>query len=130
MSSQERRMERYRIICLENIGMSGSKLGTLLGPGNARLERKCQIPNLNPSGCRAIQTLHEQSLQINGARLFDCVPKKLRKAKLCQDDFKYELDQYLITIPDKPRVGRLVPEAICRVSGKQSNSLTAWIQET
>ena len=46
-----------------------------------------------------------------------------------QDDFKVELDDYLSKIPDQPRVGKLAPSAICRVTGKQSNTLTAWIKE-
>ena len=131
MYSQERRMERYRIIYVWKI-IEGHvpNCGIDLAQENARLGRKCQIPKLKPNGRRAIQTLREHSLQINGARLFNCMPKKLREAKFCQEEFKYELDQYLSTIPDQPRIGKLIPEAVCRVSGKQSNSLIAWIQET
>ena len=94
MYSQERRMERYRIIYVWKI-IEGHvpNCGIDLAQENARLGRKCQIPKLKPNGRRAIQTLREHSLQINGARLFNCKPKKLRESKFCQEEFKYELDQ-------------------------------------
>jgi hypothetical protein len=47
-----------------------------------------------------------------------------------QDEFKAALDQYLGRIPDQPRIGGLVPTAVDRVTGKQSNSLLAWRPET
>ena len=65
-----------------------------------------------------IQTLCEHSLQINGARLNSCLQKKLREKKLCQEEFKCELDHHLSTIPDQPRLGKLIPEAVFQVSGK------------
>ena len=40
--------------------------------------------------------------------------------------FKEELDQWLMTIPDKPRLGNLAPVAVCGSTGRQSNSLLAW----
>ena len=42
------------------------------------------------------------------------------------DDFKEGLDLWLATVPDEPRMGGLVPSAVCRVTGRQSNSLLAW----
>ena len=124
-------MERYRIIYIWKI-LEGQvpNCGVELATLNVRLGRKCQIPALKKNGRQAVQTLREQTLQINGARLFNCLPKKLREVTVYQEEFKYQLDQYLSTIPDQPRIGKLVPEAVCQVSGKQSNSLTAWIKNT
>ena len=31
-----------------------------------------------------------------------------------------------MTIPDQPKMGSLVPAAVCEVTGRQSNSLLAW----
>ena len=131
MYSQERRMKRYRIIYIwKTLEDFVPNCGVSQAPLNTRLGRKCLIPSLKPNGRRAVQTLREQSFQVNGARLFNCLPKKLRDIRFYQDDFKSELDNYLSTVPDQPCVGSLVPEAVCRVTSRQSNSLTAWIQET
>lgn len=131
MYSQESRMERYRIIYIwKTLEEYVPNCGVSQAPLNTRLGRKCLIPSLKPNGRRAVQTLREQSFQVNGARLFNCLPKKLRDMRYNQDDFKSELDKYLSSVPDQPRLGTLIPEAVCRVTSRQSNSLTAWIQET
>ena len=76
MNSQERRMERYRIIYIWKILESlVPNCGVYLTNKNQRKGRKCKIPRLEPNGRRAIQTLREQSFQVNGARLFNCLPK-------------------------------------------------------
>ena len=131
MLSQERRMERYRILYVWKI-LEGQapNCGITLAQENERLGRKCAIPGLKSGGRKLIQTLREHSFQINGPRLFNCLPKKLRNMKCNQDEFKVELDNYLCNIPDEPRIGSLVPTAVCRVTAKQSNSLLAWIRES
>ena len=129
MYSQESRMERYRIIYIwKTLEDFVPNCGVSQAPLNTRLGRKCLIPSLKPNGRRAVQTLREQSFQVNGARLFNCLPKKLRDMRYNQNYFKSELDKYLSTVPDQPRLGTLVPEAVCRVTSRESNSLTAWIQ--
>ena len=81
---------------------------------------------LRPNGRAAIQTLREQSFQINGPRLFNSIQKSIRSITVHQEDFKEALDMYLSDIPDQPRIGTLVPEAIDQLTGRQSNSLLAW----
>ena len=127
MNSQERRMERYRIIYVWKI-LEGlvPNCGVESTQDNTRLGRKVIIPSLSRNGRQAIQTLRESSFQINGARLFNCIPKNVREIRQCQDEFKEALDNYLSTIPDQPRIGSLVPTATDRLSGRQSNSLLAW----
>ena len=104
--------------------------GIQLSTDNERLGRKCKIPGLNRNGRAAIQTLREHSFQTNGPRLFNSLPKRLRNIRKHQDEFKEELDKYVCTIPDEPRIASLVPTAVCRVTAKQSNSLLAWIRES
>ena len=130
MYSQERRMERYRIIYVWKI-LEGyaPNCGVEVALENARIGRKCKIPQLVQNGRKAIQTLREQSFQIDGTRLFNCLPKKIRNIKRDQDIFKVELDNFLSSIPDQPRVGSLVPEATCRITARQSNSLLAWTNQ-
>ena len=127
MYSQERRMERYRIVYIWKI-LEGlvPNCGVECEKENARLGRKVKIPSLSKTGRQAVQTLREASFQINGARLFNCLPKKVRETRIYQDEFKEALDDYLSTVPDQPRIGSLVPTATDRLSGRQSNSLLAW----
>ena len=131
MYSQERRMERYRCIytwkCLEG---RVPDCGVAEAPANPRLGRRVAVPALLPGGRRSVQTLREQGFQINGARLFNCLPKKVRNITLDQEEFKVALDQHLAGVPDQPRMGGLVPGAVDQVSGKQSNSLLAWSRST
>ena len=130
MLSQERRMERYRIIYIWKILEDlAPNCGVHLTVANERLGRKVKIPSLIPGGRQAIQSMREQSFQIHGARLFNCLPKKIRNIRIYQEDFKEALDRYIEKIPDQPRMNTLVPTATHRVTGKQSNSLIAWIQE-
>ena len=77
-------------------------------------------------GRQAIQTMREKSFQINGAKLFNSLPSKIRNIKRDLDEFKVALDGYLGTIPDQPRMGSLVPAATDQLTGRQSNSLLAW----
>ena len=127
MYSQERRMERYRIIYMWKI-LEGyaPNCGIEEAPLNERLGRKVKIPSLVQNGRKGIQTLRENSFQINGARLFNSLPKKIRNIKYSQDDFKEAMDSYISDVPDQPRIGSLIPEATDRMSGRQSNSLLAW----
>jgi hypothetical protein len=70
--------------------------------------------------------MKEQCFQINGAKLFNCLPAKIRNLSttardrshcaLGVDDFKSALDHFLATVPDQLRVGGLVP-------GVETNSL-------
>ena len=127
MYSQERRMERYRILYMWKV-LEGfvPNCGVNLAQHNERLGRKVNIPGLKPNGRQAVQTMRENRFQINGARLFNSLPLKIRNMKYNQEDFKIELDNYLCSVPDQPRMGSLVPAATDQLSGRQSNSLMAW----
>ena len=117
MYSQERRMERYRILYVWKM-LAGvvPNCGVELAQPNERLGQKCKVPKLVQNGRQAIQTLREQGFQVNGVRLFNSLPKTLRNMNTNQDDFKSELDKFLSKIPDQPRLGGLVPEATCRLT--------------
>ena len=119
-------MERYRIIYIWKI-IEGyaPNCGVELTEENQRLGRKCKIPMLRTNGRAAIQTLREQSFQINGPRLFNSIPKSIGSITVHQEDFKEALDMYLSDIPDQPRIKTLVPEAIDQLTDRQSNSLLA-----
>ena len=105
MYSQEWRMERYIMIYVWKIpeGLA-SNSGVELCEFNETLGRRCKVPSLARNGRQAIQTLREQSLHINGVGLFNCLPKRFREIKQDIEKFKSELDKYLSTIVDKPRI--------------------------
>ena len=127
MLSQERRMERYRIVYVWKIlqGLAPN-CGVELAQTNERQGRRCAVPRLLPGGRAAIQTLREQSFQVDGPRLFNALPKSIRELKGSQEEFKEALDTFLMTVPDHPRMGSQVPEAVDQRTGRQSNSLLAW----
>ena len=131
MYSQERRMERYRIMYVWKI-LEGyaPNCGIEITNENLRLGRKCRIPKLVTNGRKYIQTLRESCFQTNGPRLFNCLPKRIREIRRDLEYFKIELDKFLSSVPDQPKLGRLIPTAVCRVTTHQSNSLITWIQET
>ena len=127
MNSQERRIERYRIVYVWKI-LEGfaPNCGVELIQENQRLGRRCKVPKLAQNGGQSVQTLREQSFQINGVRLFNRLPKYLRNMTSNQEDFKAELDKFICQIPDQPRIGNLIPKAVCRNTVRQSKSLLAW----
>ena len=122
MNSEERRMERYRIIytwkvlegLVPNCGIEKIQTGE-------NSNRRCRIPS-GKSKQRA------QSFQVGGPKLFNSMPANIRDTSNCSlDDFKEKLDRYLTNIPDEPKIGGLTPAACDLISGQPSNSLPAQI---
>ena len=97
MNSQQRRIERYKIIYV------WKTLGKLVPGANLMLANE-----------------GEQSFQVAGPILFNCLPKEIRNKKGCGvEEFKENLDKFLLqTIPDEPKIGGAMP-----VNIKQSNSI-------
>ena len=104
MYSEQRRLERYRILYAWKV-MQGlvPNPGMKEAPENEYLGRRIQIPNINHKAREAIQTMKEESFMINGAALFNSLPKDIRNMKKCSlDEFKMEVDKYLQKLPDQP----------------------------
>ena len=121
-------MERYRIIAVWKVlqGLSPNCGVEVVAATSGRLGRRCAVPSLLPGGRRAAQTLRESSFQVDGPRLFNTLPKKIREIRTNQEDFKEALDQFLMSVPDQPRMACLVPAASNQQTGRPSNSLLAW----
>ena len=131
MSSQQRRLERYRIIYIWKILEGKVPNCGINFKLHERLGRKCEIRPLKPSAAK-FRTLRENSFQVHGCRLFNILPQKIRSLEKCSvEDFKYELDQYLATIPDEPNVPgtEYCPRATCQITGRPSNSLIDQVQK-
>ena len=71
---------------------------------NGRLGRLCKIPELTKNPQASIRS-RENSFQIHGPRLFNCLPVQIRTLKNCSvEEFKTELDLVLAKVADEPKV--------------------------
>ena len=122
MYSQNRRLERYRIIytwkileeLVPNCGLEIHQ--------SDRRGRQVAIPPLK--GSQAMRKLREQSFQVSGPRLFNCLPSSIRNiSRVPVDTFKEQLDQFLAKIPDEPNVEGLTPSTCDMFTAKPSNSI-------
>lgn len=104
--SLERRRERYIIIYIYKIliGNTVNNIGVLFYI-HERLGRFCHIPPLHPRAGTRIKTLKENSFATRGPRLFNELPKYLRNSEVQNvEKFKRQLDSFLGTIPDEPKL--------------------------
>ena len=104
--SLQRRRERYRILyvwkilqnIVPNVG-DGIRSRT-----STRHGRFCIIPKRITTASAEIQQLKEGSFCVNGAKLFNSLPKALRNLKdVDLSFFKLKLDQFLSTVADEPQ---------------------------
>ena len=107
--SLERRRERYRIIYIwkiledmvPNFTVEKSQVKTTTSTRSGRL---CVIPSISRTASTRVNSLREGSLCINGAQLFNLLPKRIRNMSGVElPEFKKELDSFLATIPDEPQ---------------------------
>ena len=65
----------------------------------------------------------DQVFQVNGPKLFNCLPATIRNIKnVGLDDFKMALDKFLESVLDQPRIDGLTP-GTQDSSGVYSNSI-------
>ena len=128
LSSQQRRLERYRIIYIwkilegkvPNCGIKSNK--------NIHRGRMCNLPPISKHARQVVKSLREQTLQVHGSKLFNKLPCYLRDETNCSVEvFKENLDLFLKNIPDQPMVVGLTPSPCNLATGRASNSLLEWI---
>ena len=112
--SLERRRERYLIIHTWKIlNKKAINIDTPNGEGikykpsslNSRNGRHCYIHPLTPTSSASIKQVKDNSFICRGPRLFNCLPKRIRNNEYTEtDQFKRELDRYLRTVPDQPKL--------------------------
>ena len=103
--SQERRRERYQIIFIWKVaqGLVQGYQATFLQ--SARRGRLMQLAPLCNKAPASVKNARESSLQVRGAKLFNCIPRELRDMSTGTPEmFKAGLDEWLSTIPDQPTV--------------------------
>ena len=124
MISLQRRLERYTVLYVWKIleGLSPN-CGIEVKMEGGRLGRTCSIPSRNSKAKASVQSMREQTFQVNGPKLFNSLPTKLRNMTKCPlEDFKLALDNYLSKIPDEPNVSGLTPGG-CTAEARASNSI-------
>ena len=122
--SQERRLERYRVIY---IWKSLEKLIPECGLESyvsLRRGRLVKVKPLSTQSSAKTKSIRDGSFMINGPRLFNSLPANIRDLTGCSvEAFKNHLDIYLSTLPDEPSCDLLQPSAVNQITGRQSNSI-------
>ena len=118
MISMQRRLERYRVIyiwkILEKLAPNCG-INLVQGSEVSRLGRRLDISV--PRGSAKTNRLKEQAFQVNGPKLFNCLPANIRNiSRKGLDEFKEKLDNHLQQVPDQPKIDGLSP-------GTETNSL-------
>ena len=103
--SQERRRERYQIICIWKLAQGLVQGYKVSFAPSARRGRHMVLPPLCPHASASVRHARESSLQVKGAKLFNLIPRELRDTLTgTTDQFKVKLDAWLSTIPDQPTI--------------------------
>ena len=127
LSSIHRRMERYWIIYIwKAINGLVPNFG-LKWDINERRGLMIHIRKYKSDTPAVAINMIEQSLAVNGGKLFNMMPDSIRGYVGSIDGFKILLDEYLCKIPDQPLCAELYPEPICKETCKNSNSLLDWV---
>ena len=128
--SQQSRLESYRILYIWKLlegRVPNCGINVTICDRKGRL---CDIPPPNKNAKKSIQNIREDSFQVNGPRLFNCIPAQIRNMTKCnRDDFKFKPDNFLNKVPDTPKVTGLVPSATDIVTAKPSNSLVEQVNK-
>ena len=95
MNSEQRRLERYKIIyvwkAMEGLVPSFGLKWTNI---EERRGRVCEVPKLK--GSKEVQKCRKQSFQMPGPKLWNSLPKDVRKLKNCDiEHFKEVLNCFL-----------------------------------
>ena len=103
--SQERRRERYQIIFIWKIAQGLVQGYHASFVHSDRRGRQMQLAPLCNQAPASVRKARESSLQVRGARLFNCIPRELRDTSTgTPEQFKAKLDAWLSSIPDQPTV--------------------------
>lgn len=104
--SLERRRERYAILYIYKILIGGTinNLGISFY-SHQRHGQLCSIDRVHTRVRTKIKILKENAFIVRGPRLFNALPKSMRELTDTNlEKFKLELDKFLQTIPDQPKL--------------------------
>ena len=87
-----------------------------------RRGREIEVPK--SKGTQRVQSPWERSFQVNGANIFNSLPKSIRNFKSASvDEFKSKLDGYLETLPDEPKLSTYIPTGCNQFSARPSTTI-------
>lgn len=72
------------------------------------------IPLPKGQGINKAKTLYERSLIIEGAKLFNLMPREIREHGGSLDTLKTKIDNFLAKIPDQPQGNKYIIPATFR----------------
>ena len=126
LNSTQRRVERYRAIYMWKVHMGlVPNFGVDFISSNSRLGTYVSLPPYKGTYLR-YKTLKENSMAVEGAKIFNGLPMDLRNYIGPKDKFKSYLDKYLTNIPDTPNgYGELTPWPVDEYS-RPSNKIRDW----
>ena len=81
--------------------------------------------NRSNKGTDHVKVLRDRTILVEGVKLYNSVPRKIREYNRSYLGFKNCIDRWLGEIPDVPRDVGHEPEARS-IEGKPSNSLKDW----
>ena len=128
MISTERRTERYKIIYMWKIinGLVPDIGVQISSVESSRTGLTVRVPPKSGSK-EIVQTLKDQYFTTHGPRLFNSLPKSLRERGSTLDSFKERLDQFLMSVPDRPVLAGYQPNNP-GLNGWSSNSIMDWVR--
>ena len=128
MMSLQRRSERYKILYLWKIKMGlVPNCNITWSNRDSRKGTKIIIPKYQGT-CLRYKTLNESSLRVEGAWLFNCLPKTIRNLSGSLDSFKATLDSFLDTLPDEPYIQPDMIPCSMNIENQPSNSIKDWVR--
>ena len=127
--SQQRRHERFKIICIWKILENLSPNFQIKWDTSTTNGRLCLIPSSPYTAARRVKTLRESSFQVRGPALFNSLPLEIRDLTGCSlNSFKNSLDTLLDKIPDTPISQTYIPIPTDRLTATPSNSIVDWLR--
>ena len=127
--SQQRRAERFRIICVWKVLENISPNCNISWETTEAAGRICNIARSPNHASRKVKSLRDSSFQAKGPELFNTMPFELRAMSKCSlNTFKNALDKFLDWVPDTPLSQKYHPSPMDMFTSKPSNSLVDWIR--
>ena len=105
--------------------------GIIPNPGishnsNVNRGRMVNIPSSRYYHIALAKKMRDQSIWSHGGKLFNSLPVDIRNCTDSLETFKYNLDEFLMRIPDQPASSGLTP-APMTYDAKHSNSIIDWV---
>ena len=127
--SQQRRAERFRIICVWKIIECVTPNCGITWFTSETSGRFCNVVRSPYYSSVKIKSLRRQSFQARAPELFNSLPYQLRMMSNCSvNTFKNCLDKFLRLLPDTPLSQKYHPTPMDWFSSMPSNSIIDWIK--